>query len=189
MEEHQERLVARGLRDGNPDAWRALYDAHAAAVWRAVARLVGPDPADVADVVQETFLAAARSARTYDPARGPLWAWLWGVARTQVALHWRKRRRYDEVLACANGRLRRCLDDPPPDDAAARSEMAEVVRATLADLPADYESLLTAKYLDGASVEQIADRDRSTPVAVRSKLARARDAFRDAWGRRTGGTP
>ncbi|HUR54334.1 MAG TPA: sigma factor, partial [Gemmataceae bacterium] len=94
MDDDQARDVARGLRDGNPDAWRALYDAFAERVWRSVARVLGPNAADVADVVQETMLAAARSARGYDPSKGDLWNWVWGIARLQVALHFRKRQRH-----------------------------------------------------------------------------------------------
>ena len=101
MDEQQERELARGLRQGEVMAWRALYDAFAERVWRTVARLMGPGSADVADVVQETFLAAARSARTYDPDRGTLWLWLWGIARRHVAVHYRKENRHD--LAARNG--------------------------------------------------------------------------------------
>ena len=61
--------------------------------------------------------------------------------------------------------------------------MAALVRVTLAELPAEYEALLTAKYLDGEPVDRIAVRERSTEVAVRSKLARARQAFREAYAR------
>ena len=186
MDEHQEREVARGLRAGDPDAWRALYEAHAERVWRAVARLMGPSAADVADVVQETFLAAARSARTFDPDRGPLWGWLWGVARAHVALHYRKKERRDRLHAAraclaADGPAPRWLDAPP--DPLLAGERAELVRATLAGLPAGYQTLLTAKYLDGDSVDAIAARERLTGAAVRSKLARAREAFREAFGR------
>jgi hypothetical protein len=40
MDDVQEREVARGLREGNADAWRPLYDAYAERVWSAVARLI-----------------------------------------------------------------------------------------------------------------------------------------------------
>jgi RNA polymerase sigma-70 factor (ECF subfamily) len=187
MDEHQERDVAAGLCGGDPDAWRALYDAYATRVWRSVARLMGPSAADVADVVQETFLAAARSARTYDPARGTLWLWLWGIARVHVALHYRRMDRLHQARArlAADGTLARRLDgklDGPPDTLAA-GELAALVRVTLTELPADYETLLTAKYLDGDSVEAIAAKERTTGGAVRSKLARARQAFREAFVR------
>jgi RNA polymerase sigma-70 factor (ECF subfamily) len=186
MDEQHEREVARGLREGKADAWRALYDAYAERVWRGVARLMGQQSADVADVVQETFLAAARSATTYDPARGPLWLWLWGIARRHVALYYRKEKRHDRLrgagdwLADRNGLALRYLQgqgEAPPEVLAA-AELATLVRATLAELPPEYETVLTARYLDGDTVDDIAGRQHSTVVAVRSRLARARQAFR-----------
>ena len=157
--------------------------------------LIGPNTADVADVVQETMIAAARSARGYDAAKGSLWLWLWGIARLQVALHFRKQQRHDRLkhtgdwLAASNGRLSRWLDgvDPTPADLLETAELAAIVRTTLANLPVDYESLLTAKYLDGESIAQIAGRERCTESAVHSKLARAREAFRQAFARIAGG--
>jgi RNA polymerase sigma-70 factor (ECF subfamily) len=194
MDEHLAREVAGGLREGRPDAWRTLYDAFAERVWQGVARLLGPSTADVADVVQETMLAAARSARTYDEACGSLWTWLWGIARIQVLLHFRKQKRHDQLkragdwLAASGGRLAQWLDgiDPAPTDLLESAELAVLVRAALAELSAEYEALLTARYLEGQSVEQIAGRERNTETAVRSKLARAREAFRTVFLRLTG---
>ena len=48
--------IGRRLREGDRDAWAALYEHYNIAVWRLTARLVGPDAAGVADVVQEVFL-------------------------------------------------------------------------------------------------------------------------------------
>ena len=114
MDDREEREVARGLRHGRCEAWHALYEAYCRQVWHLVGRLMGSDSADVADVVQETFLAAARSARGYDAARGSLWSWLVGIARRHVALHYRKQRRHD---LCVGGCvLRECgsgHDDEP----------------------------------------------------------------------------
>ena len=62
IDQQQEQEVARGLRQGDVDAWRTLYEAYAGPLWQAIARRMG---SDVADVVQETFLAAARSAPRY----------------------------------------------------------------------------------------------------------------------------
>jgi RNA polymerase sigma-70 factor (ECF subfamily) len=197
MDEHLAREVARGLREGRPEAWQTLYDAFVERVWRGVARRLGPTSADIADVVQETMLAAARSARSFDEANGALWNWLWGIARHQVALHFRKQKRHDQLklagdwLAASAGRLAHWLDgiDETPTSLLETAELALLVRLTLAELSDEYESLLTAKYLDGVSVEQIADGERSTETAVRSKLARAREAFRKAFLRLTGDNP
>ena len=192
MDEVQEREVARGLREGDAEAWRALYDAYAERVWRAVARLMGPGSADVADVVQETFLAAARSAGNYDPWRGSLWLWLWGIARRHVALHYRKEKRHDRLRDECSRRVGRVFEAHQRNcgkptssahptsalDSLADAELADLVRTTLTELPSEYGTVLTARYLDGESVEHIAGQERSTVTAVRSRLARARQAFR-----------
>ncbi len=185
------------MREGESEAWRTLYDAYAKRVWHAVARRMGPDSADVADVVQETFLAAARSAGTYDATRGSLWLWLSGVARRQVALHYRKQRRHHRMeqgshrRATDTTRVARWLEgqDDIPTEALAAAELAEQVRNTLGRLPADYETLLTAKYLDEIPVDQLAGARRCSATAVRSKLARARRAFRRAFRRTSNISP
>ena len=186
MDEVQEREVARGLREGEADAWRTLYDAYAQRVWRMVARLMGPDSADVADVVQETFLAAARSAATYDPWRGSLWLWLWGIARRHVALHYRKEKRHDRFREECRTANNAAIDKVHSAlDSLAEAELADLVRASLTELPSEYGTVLAARYLDGESVETIASQERSTVTAVRSRLARARQAFRQLLLRST----
>ena len=167
MDEQQERVVAQGLREGKTEAWQALYEAYAERVWRAVARLAGPCAADVADVVQETLMAAAHSAASFDPRRGSLWMWLWGIARRKAALHFRKQERQDRLrqagtwLGAGNGCLLRWLDghEPSPPGALAAAELATLVRATLTELSPDYEMLLTARYLDGEAVAALSVND------------------------------
>jgi len=196
QDEQDDRRIAQGLREGKTDAWQALYDAYAERVWRGIARLLGPSGTDVADVVQETMMAAARSAAGFHPERGTLWQWLWGIAHHQVALHWRKheqRRRLSEavaLLAANHGHLLDCLEtkEQSPLDASAAGELAVLVRAVVFALPIDYAMLLTARYLDDETVALIAVRERTTETAVRSKLARARQAFREAFSKHAGAT-
>jgi RNA polymerase sigma-70 factor (ECF subfamily) len=183
MDQECESDIARGLRVGRSEAWLELYDAHAERIWRFVARLTAPHAQDVPDVVQEIFLAAARSARTYDPARGSLWSWLSGIARRQVALHFRQRAKQPIPVAVNNdaSTTSEPVDEHGPADAAQSAELARQVRDALTSLSVDYEVLLTAKYIDGASTAEIARSDNTTVEAVRSKLARARRAFRRSF--------
>lgn len=188
MNQDRERWIARGLTEGKEDAWRALYEAYSRPVWRYVARRMLPDSGDVADVVQETFLAAARGARQFDAARGSLANWLYGIARNHVALHFRRQYRRqpegdDNTTTLLHSRIIDWLDrrHATPPEALATIEAALAVRAALATLPEEYETLLIAKYFDELSVDQIAGQENSTPTAIRSKLARARRAFRRAF--------
>lgn len=193
MDKQTETEIAAGLRQGDRDAWLALYDLYAEKVWRDVARLIGNDPASVADIVQETFLAAAHSAGSFDSRLGCLRVWLWGIVKRQVALHCRKVQQRSALVQAQkwwtslNGQKDDWLrgEEKPPAEVLEAHELAELVRSTLEELPAEYQMLLLTKYVDGAPVEQIADEMNGSQAAVRSKLARARKSFREAFARLT----
>ena len=84
-------------------------------------------------------------------------------------------------LGC--GRLADWLDDRAldPADLLQSAETAAAVRETLRGLSVEYETLLVGKYLDGLSLEELADAEESTAEAISSKLARARRAFRETF--------
>ena len=193
MDKNTELKIAKGLQQGNRQAWQQLYEAYAEPVWRNISRLTGKDSAAVADIVQETFLAAARSARNFNPDRGTLWVWLWTIARRQVALYYRKQK--SEIVLSRARQWWTSLDsekfdwidakaDMPPDILESQ-ELAVLVRLALSELPGDYQTLLLAKYVDNQPAERIAGQMGCSEVAVRSKLARARKAFRKAFKRIT----
>lgn len=177
--------VGRRLRAGDRKAWAALYDHYSVAVWRLTARLVGPDAASVSDLVQEVFLAAAGSARRFDPNQGRLWNWLAGIVHRQVSNYWRKVERADRWRALAESGtvdVAKMLEsNESACDIAERREVADLVRRVLAELSADYAILLTSKYLDEQCLEEIAAQSGSSVEATKSKLARARREFRAAF--------
>jgi RNA polymerase sigma-70 factor (ECF subfamily) len=185
LDADQQTAVAEGLAAGQAEAWAALYDAYAAEVWRYVGRLVGSDAHAVADVVQETMLAAARSARTYDVRRGSLAGWLMGIAHKQAAQHFRRTARMPRSTdRLDDGSLAAVLEAP---DELARQEQTEQVRQALAEMPAEHAWLLAAKYADGRPIAALADELSTTSDAVKSKLARARRLFRQTIGRQSRG--
>lgn len=191
MDRHSHNAIAAGLRAGDRSAWLELYDAYAPRVWSNTSRLLS-DQASVPDVVQETFLAAARSARSYDPRRGPLWVWLWTIARRQIALHYRKRKpavSLDQALewfGSLDGRKAEMVSQMEAPPALLESkELAALVRHCLEKLPCEYELVLLAMYVDDLPVEEISQQLLCSTVAVRSKIARAKKAFRVEFAKLT----
>lgn len=191
MDKDTEREIAKGLQKGDRQAWLRLYETYAEGVWQNVARLMGYDWPAVPDVVQETFLAAARSAKNFDSSRGSLWIWLCGIARRQIALYYRKHnskivlaeaKKWWTSLEGQKSDWIHAREDTPPEVLEAR-ELAALVRFALIKLPDEYRILLLAKYVDGQSVNKIAVDMDCSPVAVTSKLARARNTFRTAFNK------
>lgn len=181
----EQRAIGRRLQEGDREAWAALYEHYSIAVWRLTAGRVGPDAAGVADIVQEVFLAAAKSARGFDSEQGTLWSWLTGIVHRQVSSYWRKAERADRWRALAeSGRIdavRWFESSESPLEIEEQREEADLVRRVLAELSADYALLLTSKYLNELSLEEMAIQFESSVEATKSKLARARREFRAAF--------
>jgi RNA polymerase sigma-70 factor (ECF subfamily) len=131
------------LRD--PEAWRRLVRLYGPVVY-GWCRQSGLQPADAADVVQETFRAVAASVgdfhrqRPGDSFRG----WLWAIARNKVRDHFRRRRGLPAAQGGSDAlqQLLQIPDDPPESSqsigsAAGSGRLAhsalELVRAAFED--------------------------------------------------------
>jgi RNA polymerase sigma-70 factor (ECF subfamily) len=185
LDANDQLTVIRGLREGNRGAWASLYDSYSADIWRYVARLLGSDAAAIGDVVQESFLDAARSARSFDPDRGTLWSWLVGIAHHRVSDHWQqaaRHTRWRQLVESGKLDVRHLFDGQSEATAAFESrDTVDAVRAVLAQLSSDYAALLTARYLDDRSLADLATEFGATVDAIKSKLARARREFRSKF--------
>ena len=187
-----DQKIIQGLYRRETEAWHALYDTYAGRIWALVAHWI-VERSDVEDLVQETFLAAARSAKQYDPKRGSLWTWLSSIARNQVAFFFRKqhRKRYQPITEMANSPTQQQIalwlesGEMSPLEKLAKEEFTDMVRAALTELPVEYETLLTARYLDHISIEELAVSGQCSSNAIHLKLTRARRAFRRIFSKRT----
>jgi len=173
-----EAEIVDGLRRGSRIAWAALCEQFGPRIWRFIARLVGPDETAARDVYQETFLAVAKSGRQISTGT-KLWPWLAAIGHNQSALHWRnrsldRRKLADSKPASANS-------DPEPLDRLIQQEQAEIVREILAEMTAEAVAVLTGKYLDGLSVDELVLQLGGSHESVRSRLARARREFRKRY--------
>ena len=97
-------VIAASLTD--PERFVAVVDAHGDAIYRYLARRVGPAAAE--DLASETFLRAFRSRAAYRGVGGQPTAlpWLYGIATNLVRDHARhERRRLDAMARMASSAL------------------------------------------------------------------------------------
>jgi RNA polymerase sigma factor (sigma-70 family) len=131
------------------------------------------------DVVQEAFLHAWQDmASLRDPEK--IAAWISGIAVNLAAsaVRTRARRmrlapRHDEVL---DG-LPRAVG---PDELLSRAQLSQRVRNAVAELPASYRDPVTAFYVEERSVQQIADRAKTSAASVKQRLSRGRRLLRSS---------
>lgn len=80
-----------------PESFATPYDRHFGDIYRYVAARIGPQAAD--DLASETFLVAFRKRDGFDPERGAVRRWLYGIATNLLADHRRSETRRLEALA------------------------------------------------------------------------------------------
>lgn len=169
------RLLAE-MRRGNNAAFEALYRRHQGPLYRfALLRCGSADTA--ADVVQEIFLALLSDSLKFDPARGALQGFLFGVARNLLLKREEARSRYvstrrddgaedqDDLLADPA---------PAPLEKLLASQRAEQVRAALQALAPHYRDVVILYEMHDLSYVEIANVCNVDIGTVRSRLSRAR---------------
>ena len=175
-----EAVFVRAAAGGDSAAWRHLLEGNAEHVAGYVRWRCAGIPDLAADVIQQSWLEAARCLTRFDPARGSFADWVGGIVRRVILAELRKWRRYRH-------RNRSLAGLPEPGQSATEPQGdAETVVRVLAELPDEYDAVLRAKYLDGCSVQTIAEANGLSAKAVESRLTRAREAFRKVYLLRQG---
>jgi RNA polymerase sigma-70 factor, ECF subfamily len=166
-----EMALLRRLQAGDERAFEALYERHMPPVYRYALRMTGSE-SDADDVVQELFLALIRSARGYDPERGELRSYLYGLARRLIL------RRLPAEASVDAGTPEPAVDDDPFErlDLAQRMEL---VRAAVASLPAAYREVVVLCDLEEMGYSDAAAAMGCAMGTVRSRLHRARTMLLD----------
>jgi RNA polymerase sigma-70 factor (ECF subfamily) len=180
VEHAQDVALVNAVRRGDKDAFATLYAAHHPPLYRYALQMCGAGAAD--DVVQETFMVLLRGER-FDPARGTLPAYLFGIARHHILKRLSLTRM--EVTAAeedllfksegADASLLQAGSSPPsPFDSMSRAEAVQAVRAAIGTLPPLYREVVTLcelEELDYATAAAVIGCPMGT---VRSRLHRAR---------------
>ena len=143
-------------------------------LYRFAYRLLGRSAA-AEDVVQETFLRAARNHAKQlegEPAR----RWLFVVARNLCVSHLRRAARHPEVPLDAGPETR--SQRPNPAEAVDASERAGLVENAVAQWPPAMREVVVLREYEGMDYAQIADIVGCSLGTVKSRLARARGQLR-----------
>jgi RNA polymerase sigma-70 factor, ECF subfamily len=168
-----EYTLVKGLRQGDPDAFAALFSLYSSRIYNYVARFVG-DPEDAKDVTQEVFIKAFRKIPTDDPGLA-LKPWLYRVATTTCIDHLRARRRRGEPSSVTSEEL------PALGDAYEQGETSLLVQETLDRLSDRHRLVLLLKDVHGLRHDEIAAIMGVSRGATETLLFRARATFRRAF--------
>jgi RNA polymerase sigma-70 factor, ECF subfamily len=173
--ESDEALV-RAIANGDTHALAALYDRHAP-LMLALSRRIVVGKSEAEDIVHDVFVEAWRRAADYDPNRGSVKAWLLLRTRSR-AIDFRKSAGVARTVPTGDGDWLAALADPRALDADA-PDLARL-RQLLMTLNDDQREVLFLGYFEGLSSSEIAARLGIPIGTVKSRVAAALGALRQA---------
>ena len=172
----QDLALLTDMRNGSASAFEQLYRRHQGPLYRFALLRCG-SAASAADIVQEIFLALLNNTLKFDPAKGVLQGFLFGVARNLMLKQHEANRRYvsnkastdaddadDDAVDASAGPLERLLVN----------EAAENVRNALQQISPHYRDVLILYEMHDLSYVEIAQICGIDLGTVRSRLSRAR---------------
>ena len=169
--------LLRLVRAGDEDAFTTLYRRRQGGIYRFALQMSG-SRSIAEDVTQEVFLTIVREGDGYDPARGSLAGYLYGIARNQVLRRLERERLFvpfadaeEEKESVTTARL---IAETDPLADLTRSEMIETVRVAVLALPAHYREAVVLCDLHEMSYAEAADVVGCAVGTIRSRLHRAR---------------
>ncbi|MEW9547156.1 RNA polymerase sigma factor [Nonomuraea sp. NPDC050783] len=161
-----------------PEVFADLFDRHAPALRRYVARRLGPALAD--DIVSDAFLAAFRRRHRYDASHPDARPWLYGIAARLISRHRRVEvRLYRALVRSGADEIAEPYTERVDDRIAAQQAGLAGALAELS--PGDREVLLLVAWAD-MSYDDVARALDIPAGTVASRLHRARAKTRQALG-------
>ena len=164
------RLISRG----DEAAFLAFYRRYQGPVYRFALQMSGQ--AEIAEeVTQDVFMVVMGSARKYDPARGSIAAYLYGVARNFVLRRLEQERPYITALDDPESEFADiAADDPDVLASLARNEGIESLRRAVLALPPAYREVVVLCDLHELDYTEAATVLDCAIGTIRSRLHRAR---------------
>ena len=163
--------LVRQARQGGQKAFLAIYHQHRSSVFQFAWRLTGSQ-SQAEDVTHDCFLALMHGA-AFDPDRGGLRTYLFGIVRNLVLRRLRISEREAEEAADAPASM-----DVLGDLLAA--ERSELLAGAIAKLPVLQREALALFTFEELSLDEIAKISGVDVGTVKSRLHRARESLRSA---------
>jgi RNA polymerase sigma-70 factor, ECF subfamily len=176
QDQSSESLVVRARTDR--EAFGQLFERHHSAIYLYCRRRL-PDQAAAEDVCANAFLAVARKmARFPGDTDDDFKRWVYRIATHEINTHWRRSGRRAAILAAAGrrGEIQPSTADyprPAPDD-----DVIAHLRQAIFQLSPRDQTLISLRYFESMSHDEIALILKMRSGAVRTALSRALDRLR-----------
>lgn len=168
--------LLRRMLAGDENAFVSLYRRRQGGIYRFALQMSGSE-AVAEDVTQEVFMVLMNDASRFDPEKGTLSAYLYGVARNHVLRSLGRERSFvsiDNGSAEGEGNHHELVSHDDPLGDLTRNEVIASVRQAVTSLPTHYREVVVLCDLHEICYAEAAQILGCAVGTVRSRLHRAR---------------
>ncbi len=186
MPEEEQQLIKRA-KEGDQEALGQLLAAHQDRVFRTALSLVRGDEDKAAEVAQSVLISAFRHMEQFQGA-AKFSTWLYRMtvnfSKNQAVSEGRRKARFVSMTAPKKEGSEEMVQrdfatgNPSPSDEAAAREELRILEEHLNGLADDYRLVLTMRYWEDASYDEISDALSIPLGTVKSRINRARAELR-----------
>jgi len=175
-DQERDDVLLRRAGKGDEEAFTLLYRRHQAALYRFALRMSG-NAWTAEEIVQDVFMTLMRDPKKFDPERGTLGAFLYGITRNRVLKHLERSPReisLDERKEDGASLEATLQDFVTPATVAEKRELIELVWAAVLGLPAEFRETVVLCELEELSYGEAAAMIGCPIGTIRSRLYRGR---------------
>ncbi len=178
----EDSLLAQRARDGDQRAFAELVRRHQDRVFRFVLRMTGSRDESM-DLTQDTFMKAWQALPRWEP-QAQFGTWLFQIARNGALDLLRRRGTLEFVPIEEDAEF--VAPQPTPDEQVDLRQRYGLLDTVLRQLPLDHREILLLREVEQLSYTEIAATLGIQEGTVKSRIARARAALLERYGRATG---
>jgi len=178
----EDSLLAQRARDGDQRAFAELVRRHQDRVFRFVLRMTGSRDESM-DLTQDTFMKAWQALPRWEP-QAQFGTWLFQIARNGALDLLRRRRTLEFVPIEEDEDF--VAQQLAPDEQVDLRQRYGLLDAVLRELPLEHREILLLREVEQLSYTEIAATLGIQEGTVKSRIARARAALLERYGRATG---
>ncbi|WP_179952286.1 RNA polymerase sigma factor [Marinicella rhabdoformis] len=176
--------LAKALMKGNEKVFNNFFDEYHPRIFRFIMSRIDQDYDLAHDMAQDTLCKALEKIADYR-GEAALFTWMCQISRSLIHAHFVKHKRRAQVVQplADTEEMKNILeniamnDQLQPEQLSMNLQLKQIIEEVLDHLPKDYGNVLTWKYVDDLSVNEIAAQLQTTQIAAQSILARARKSF------------
>lgn len=172
---HDQELL-RQLAKGDEAAFRALYERYQGPIYRFALHMSGNN-ATAEEVTQEVFMLLIGNSKAYQPEKGAVAGYMFGIARNLTRRSIQRRRLDVPIGDCdgiGEGSSPALASDLDVLEELSQSELLELLRKAVLSLPEPYREAVILCDLEEMSYDRAAESLACSPGTVASRLHRGR---------------